>query len=55
MTYQLAAIEIDGIVCLHLVSLIIQWRYILYIEELHCLGCVNHLMAVELISCAKTV
>ena len=55
ITYQLAAIEIDGIVCLHLVSLIIQWRYILYIEELHCLGCVNHLMAVELISCAKTV
>jgi len=46
MTYQLGAIEIDGIVCLHLVSLIIQWRYILCIEGLHCLGCVHHLMAV---------
>jgi hypothetical protein len=38
MTYQLAAIEIDGIVCLHLVSLIIQWQYILCIEGSTVLG-----------------
>ena len=38
MIYQLP-IEIVGIICFNLVSLIIQRRYILCIEGLHRLGC----------------